>query len=626
MAVKSVIDIDVNDEAFQKFSEKFESYRNALKKLPGQWAAVTSAGEAAQETFASMAAAMMAQNAIASTTVRQTNQVNTASRSAANAWKDIARATRSTAGDLLRITGTLLKWTGLAGIFGGLLGVGSIFGLDRLAGSVAQGRRSSQGLGTTYGEQKAFGINYGTLVEPNSYLGAVNQALHSWTERGAFYAAGMNPNDLKGTTGDVGVALLGRLKHIADTTNPAGLADVMRARGLDQFVTIQDMMRLRAMKPEEFRQYSENYARDAKSLNLPAETQSAWQRFMQQMDRAGEKIGNILGEKLVKLEPSLEKLSGSFVHLIESLSDSDTVKRWIDRAAQGLEKFAGVVAKPEFEQNVLKIVRSLGEVAEGLVAFARGMRWLMEKLHLVDKGDDTKDTPPGWRAPMALMAPGTPEWEAEGRRLEGKGIPGAVIPSDPGTGKEGPWTFAEKERAHGLPRGLLWSVYGAESSFGANRSDSKAGARGPFQLMPGTASDLGVVNPYDLGEASEGAGKYLEQLTKRFRGNIPQAIAAYNWGPANMEAFIKTGKGAKGQPMPDETKDYVIKVMAGLPKDQREAAYESAGRDKSGLDRGELQSVVRAIGEMTRQMSSTRVDIYNHAGANVIAQSSQIAR
>lgn len=107
-----------------------------------------------------------------------------------------------------------------------------------------------------------------------------------------------------------------------------------------------------------------------------------------------------------------------------------------------------------------------------------------------------------------------------------------------------------------LKSSLIKAVIKAESSFD-HKAVSKKGAKGLMQLMPKTANDMKVADPYNPEENIFGGAKYLSSLMERFKNNIEHALAAYNAGPEKVEQY-------NGIPPYSETKEFVKRALSYL--------------------------------------------------------------
>lgn len=117
------------------------------------------------------------------------------------------------------------------------------------------------------------------------------------------------------------------------------------------------------------------------------------------------------------------------------------------------------------------------------------------------------------------------------------------------------YDYAAKEKARGLPNGLLYAVSTQESGGNPN-ARSPVGAKGAFQFMPKTADRFGLSDRTNVNASADAAAKYLEFLWEKFNGDLDKVIMAYNAGEGN----VQSGKAYGFK----ETQDYLVKVKRNL--------------------------------------------------------------
>ncbi|EFH79591.1 lytic transglycosylase domain-containing protein [Ktedonobacter racemifer] len=115
---------------------------------------------------------------------------------------------------------------------------------------------------------------------------------------------------------------------------------------------------------------------------------------------------------------------------------------------------------------------------------------------------------------------------------------------------------------NGVRTDIYLNIIETESHFDPN-AVSPAGAIGIAQLIPSTASDLGV-DPHDPIASLKGGAKYLKQLLNHYGGNYQQAVAAYNAGPGTVDDAINHHHDDWLSALPQETQNYVRKVLGNL--------------------------------------------------------------
>ncbi len=148
------------------------------------------------------------------------------------------------------------------------------------------------------------------------------------------------------------------------------------------------------------------------------------------------------------------------------------------------------------------------------------------------------------------------------------------------------FNYLAKERAKNLPAYTLTAIEQIESG-GVGGLTSPAGAKGKFQFMPKTAQRFGV-DVWDTNSSANGAAEYMSKLLAMFKGNLEHAVKAYNWGEGNMQSYLKTGVGAKGQAIPTETVEYWKR-------------FQKAQASASGATIATAEDTVKAIEDATEK-------------------------
>jgi soluble lytic murein transglycosylase-like protein len=126
---------------------------------------------------------------------------------------------------------------------------------------------------------------------------------------------------------------------------------------------------------------------------------------------------------------------------------------------------------------------------------------------------------------------------------------------------------------HQIDPDFINSVIRAESGF-KPRAVSKKGAQGLMQLMPQTASQLGVANPFDPNANVEGGTKYLRELLEKYNFDVVKALAAYNAGPKRVDRY-------RGVPPYYETQAYIARIIKDFNR-QKLAQNPALAKKKAG--------------------------------------------
>ncbi|MCR5580388.1 MAG: lytic transglycosylase domain-containing protein [Pseudobutyrivibrio sp.] len=114
--------------------------------------------------------------------------------------------------------------------------------------------------------------------------------------------------------------------------------------------------------------------------------------------------------------------------------------------------------------------------------------------------------------------------------------------------------FIEASQKFGVSYDLLTAMAQQESGFNPD-AVSKSGAMGIMQIMPETATELGLEHPFDAYDNIMAGAKYISQKLEEYSGNVEKALAAYNAGSTVVNQY-------DGVPPYEETQNYVKNIKA----------------------------------------------------------------
>ncbi|MCR1298382.1 hypothetical protein [Enterobacter kobei] len=370
MVAKSIVDIDVNDDKFVAFMEKFKEYQAALEELPEAWRGLAhGATDATKETakaktegdllakaFSEGASAILSINSGLERLTDSLDRANKSqedfnkkTRSSKGFLSEATKDAKSLAGHIRDATTSLLSWGGIVGLFTGVLGVGGLFGLNRLAATTGSQRFTSLGIGTSIGALDSTAINYQkALGNPTATLGAIRDSQMDLSKRWTFQAMGINNPDQ-----DPAKLLPQMIRNARDifVKNGSTLQGA-NAYGLTNFFSLDDLNRFKNMSDEEIDAMERRAQKDAKLLQITDQQARQWQDFNVQLDYSGQSIRNTFVRGLGPLTPQLSKLSDALAGAIDTVLQSPELGKWIDGLAGGIERFGNYLASPEFTKDV----------------------------------------------------------------------------------------------------------------------------------------------------------------------------------------------------------------------------------------------------------------------------------
>lgn len=622
MVAKSIVDIDVNDDKFVAFMERFREYQSALDDLPEAWrVAAVGIGESSKQTekakgeakelgaeFNAVAEAILTINSgidrlntNLEDSKKKQDEFNKKAGQGQGFINQAKKDAKELAGHIKESTASLLSWGGIVGIFTGVLGVGGLFGINRLAATTGAQRFTSLGLGTSIGALDSTAINYQkALGNPAGTLGAIRDSQMDLSKRWTFQAMGINNPDQ-----DPAKLLPQMIRNARDifVKNGSTLQGA-NAYGLTNFFTLDDLNRFKNMSDEEITAMEKRAQQDARMLQITDQQARQWQDFNVQLDYSSQSIRNTFVRGLGPLTPQLSKLSDALAGAIDTVLKSPELGKWIDALAGGIERFGNYLASPAFTSDVesfMSGVKKLALTIMDVIGLFTGEISISDfaKKHSTILSNDVKtDSSGNHFVKGGLSDPDTPagaKWLT--RHLY----------SWSGTApKEYDQYFLDAANKYNVDPRWLKAIAAGESSWDQN-AVSKAGAKGLMQVMPGNLQP--GENPFDPRDnIMAGARVFkdgLDWASRNAGGDFDEALRYYNGG-------VRRGS-AENRAYPGRIREKYAE-MYGAPKNN----------DATGVNSFEIAKNTSKTNQLLQQIvdnhgnSGREIVVYNNTGGNAI--------
>lgn len=639
MVAKSIVEIDVQDEKFLSFLEKFSEYKKALEDLPEQWrGAAQGIGESAKETervrngteavtkafndgvasIASINDGLDRLNGNLEKANKSQSQLNKNSSGARKFLNQASKDAKSLAGHIKDATTSLLSWGAVLGIFSGLAGAGGLWGINRLAGNASAQRFTALGLGTTAGGLSSSAINYQkALGNPTGTLGAIRDAQLDLGKRWQFNAMGINnPNQ------DPAKLLPEMIRSARDIFVRNGSTQQgAEAYGLTNFFTLDDLNRFKNMSDAEIDAMAKQAQKDTQRLQLTDQQLKQWQDFNVQLDRSSASISNTFIRGLAPLTPELTKLSDAFSEAIDTVLKSPALGKWIEGLSSGIRKFSEYLVSPDFKTDVkdfMEGVEKLGRVIKKVIGWISGDSSI--------SADDIKSSS-SILSDKAVTDPKTGQSYTPGSDNDPnvwpwlKAVRGFFDKNENQPEQHAQATkrkpqdkydsyFEEAAKKYDLDPRLLKAVAGAESSWNKN-AVSKAGAQGLMQVMPFNFKR--GEDPFNPRDNIMAGARTMAWAKGQAGGDSVEMLRWYNGGK---------NRGSK------ENREYPSRV-----RDQYLALYghQSAGGAQAAVANqispqvnAKTDQILQQILDNQKRSNAQGMVVYNNTGGSAIVASTQI--
>lgn len=413
--VKSIIEVEVQDEAFQRFQTLFAAYEEKVKELPGDWRKVDDAMGGAAKRFAAASgqtdailAGMAASSGVIAESIHDAfaaqrkfeaearksfntmGNLGTASGAVADGvhkstrgqhqFEAATRKSHTTMNALgaaaMKTSHTIFgmgKWMLKMGVAGaGIAGIAAGFGMDDLAGSALSRQRSARGVGMTPGQAASFSTNFNQFGNADAFAANIANARNDVSKRWVFAGLGIGQKALQHDSNfqlslDAEKKMQIALKKMprADWMNEA------QARGYNLLASTEQMRLDRHTSVSRMNSAVVNARNDVHSLGFSSAVGRDWINLDIQLRKAGIEIESSLITGLHKLAPVLTALSTSVTKSIAGFAKGPEMGIVVNDIVKDLKKFGGIIEGSNFQKGLNNFANSIGELAGEIGSVAR---------------------------------------------------------------------------------------------------------------------------------------------------------------------------------------------------------------------------------------------------------------
>jgi methyl-accepting chemotaxis protein len=379
MAVKSIIDVDVNDDAFKAFMDLFAKYQAALKKLPGAWNSVEQSSEKTGNIVETMAESLNKTVDIIGKQLEAQQKMRREVEKTDRTMISLGRSTARVAGAVKDTTLSLMKW----GAFGfGVLTAGSFFGLGALARSSSQTRTQAMGVSVTPAQLQAANLTYERLGGVEPILSSIAQMQTDEAQRYRFEALGIDRPETLSPFEILPRLLEGMGREYGELMRTGGTSLAPSTLGTTDFGFSPNMLRVLAQMYQsgELRDLNAGLPERARTIGGNPDSGRTWANFLTEIGTAGARFQTTLIDVLTPLAKPISNLVDAFGRLVASILSSQEFQNGLRTFAEWIDRLAETLKTPEARTAVSTFIEQMGALGNQIKSLVDSIGSFVERV------------------------------------------------------------------------------------------------------------------------------------------------------------------------------------------------------------------------------------------------------